>query len=189
MQLSDAIRQRRARFPKTFNDQKIEQKTLEALFDAANWAPTHKRTEPWRFVVISGDVKNELEAVAVEKYHESVPQENWDTHKEKRIRNKILRSSHIVAIVLHRDLKERVPEWEEVAAVAMAVQNLWLTATAFDIAGYWSTPKWSADLGDFLELAENEKCLGFFYMGYSDVPIHDGLRGDWKEKVRWRNID
>lgn len=32
-----------------------------------------------------------------------------------------------------------VPEWEEVAAVACAAQNMQLVATALGVAGYWSS--------------------------------------------------
>jgi nitroreductase len=34
-----------------------------------------------------------------------------------------------------------VPEWEEIAAVSMAVQNMYLTCTANNIGCYWSSPK------------------------------------------------
>ena len=33
---------------------------------------------------------------------------------------------------MKRDLKESVPEWEEIAATAMAVQNMWLTCVDFN---------------------------------------------------------
>ena len=32
-----------------------------------------------------------------------------------------------------------LPKMEEVAAVSMAVQNMWLTATAHGVGCYWST--------------------------------------------------
>lgn len=33
---------------------------LEQLLDAANWAPTHGRTEPWKFVVLGRAQQEEL---------------------------------------------------------------------------------------------------------------------------------
>lgn len=33
---------------------------LEQMLEAANWAPTHGRTEPWRFVVLSGEGLQEM---------------------------------------------------------------------------------------------------------------------------------
>ena len=33
---------------------------LEQLREAANWAPTHGRTEPWRFVVLGADALQDM---------------------------------------------------------------------------------------------------------------------------------
>ena len=33
---------------------------LEQMLEAANWAPTHGKTEPWRFVVLSEDGLQEM---------------------------------------------------------------------------------------------------------------------------------
>lgn len=78
-----------------------------------------------------------------------------------------------------------VPQWEEVAATACAVQNLWLAASAAGIGGYWSSPGTIKHIGDFLGLAGNEECLGFFYMGYHDEPPRAANRRPIAEKVQW----
>ena len=76
-------------------------------------------------------------------------------------------------------------EWEEVAAVACAVQNMWLTTTAYDIGAYWSSPGYIKDIGPFLKLAEGERCLGFFYMGHHDTPDIPRNRQPINDKVEW----
>ena len=58
-----------------------------------------------------------------------------------------------------------LPEWEEIAATAMAVQNIWISCVGSNIGGYWSTPKYITKLNSFLSLNEDEICLGFFYLG------------------------
>src|SRR5215213_9737109 len=41
---------------------------IEQILDAASWAPNHHVTEPWRFVVISGDAREAFgEAMASAK--------------------------------------------------------------------------------------------------------------------------
>jgi len=35
-------------------DNPVSDIELETLLEAANWAPTHQKTEPWRYVVVSG---------------------------------------------------------------------------------------------------------------------------------------
>ena len=69
---------------------------------------------------------------------------------------------------MKRDSKKSVPEWEEIAATAMAMQNMWLTCTAYNIGCYWSTPKYSIKMNDFFKLKNDERCLGFFYLGVYD---------------------
>lgn len=60
------IKKRRSIFPRDFNGQKVECEHIEAMLEAANWAPTHNLTEPWRFVVIEGDSKEQFEDLTID---------------------------------------------------------------------------------------------------------------------------
>ena len=62
---------------------------------------------------------------------------------------------------------------------------MWLTATSYDIGAYWSSSKFIKDIGGFLNLSEGERCLGFFYMGYHELPELPGKRGAIEDKVEW----
>ena len=42
------------------SSQTVFRSVLEQMLEAANWAPTHGRTEPWRFVVLSPDGLQEM---------------------------------------------------------------------------------------------------------------------------------
>ena len=53
---------------------------------------------------------------------------------------------------MQRDPKESVPEWEEIASVAMAVQNMWLMAQELNLGGYWSSPLIIHQLEELLPL-------------------------------------
>jgi nitroreductase len=69
---------------------------------------------------------------------------------------------------MQRDPKQSVPEWEEIAALGCAVQNMWLTCTAYGIGCYWSTPEFVIDATDMPGVHEDWKCKGVFYMGRWD---------------------
>ncbi len=56
----DLIKNRRSVFPAQYNDKPIERETIEKILEAANWAPTHKKTEPWRFKVFMNGKKEAL---------------------------------------------------------------------------------------------------------------------------------
>ena len=84
------------------------------------------------------------------------------------------------------DPKERVPEWEEIAATAMAVQNIWLACAGSQIGGYWSTPDYVAELNDYLKLNQNERCLGLFYLGrFDELTPRQTDRNDIHDHIDW----
>ena len=79
-----------------------------------------------------------------------------------------------------------LPEWEEIAATSMAVQNLWISCVDSNIGGYWSTPKYIHKLNDFLSLNKDEKCLGLFYLGVHNSNITKNIkRKSISEKIQW----
>ena len=45
------IRRRRSIFPKDYSGAPVPRHLIHRALEAANWAPTHGKTEPWRFVV------------------------------------------------------------------------------------------------------------------------------------------
>jgi nitroreductase len=184
-QISALIRQRRAIFPKTYNDKPISQTLIEEILENANWAPTHRLTEPWRFKVFTGASLARLGQYLADWYKNNTPADSFSEKKyEKNLQNP-QRSACVIAICMQRDPEERVPEWEEIAAVACAVQNMWLTCTAYDIGCYWSTPRAALEADEFLGLQSGERCLGLFYMGYHDLPELPGKRSPISEKVEW----
>lgn len=187
-ELSALIRRRRSVFPKSYlTDRPVDCEVIEALLENANWAPTHKLTQPWRFQVFhSPESRNQLGDYMAEYYRKNTPPELFS--EEKMIKNgeNPRRSGAVMAIILHREPAESIPEFEEIAAVAMAVQNMWLSCTALGLGCYWSTPKAALQAGEFLGLAPNERCLGLFYLGWHEMPEIAGKRGAIAEKVLWR---
>lgn len=179
----DIIKKRRSVFPVQYNDKSIAKETIEQILEAANWAPNHKHTEPWRFKVLTGLKKEELGKFLSKKYKEVDPKPK--EFKIKKLQENPKRAGAIIAICMQRDPKESVPEWEETAAIAMAVQNMWLCSTELGIGAYWSSPGLIKFMDEFFDLAEGEKCLGFFYMGYYDDELPDGERKPIADKVEW----
>ena len=54
--VTELIRKRRAIFPKTYLPGKpIDASFIQEILENANHAPTHKRTEPWRFQVFHSE--------------------------------------------------------------------------------------------------------------------------------------
>ncbi len=79
-----------------------------------------------------------------------------------------------------------LPEWEEIAATSMAIQNLWISCVDSNIGGYWSTPEYISKLRTFLTLNEDEICLGLFYLGvHNSKSTRKTRRDNISKKIQW----
>ncbi len=183
-----AIQSRRAVYPEVFQEEPISREELMNLLSLANYAPTHRLTEPWRFKVLAGDKKENLGEFLAEEYKTNSPAEAFKPSKYKKKIKRANKSAYMVAICMQRDPEERLPEWEEIAAVAMAVQNIWVAGFAQGIGMYWSSPKVieSPALRSFLGLAEDVRCLGFLYIGRFPQDLElQSPRKPFEDKVEW----
>lgn len=183
--LSEIIKSRRSIFPASYIDKEISDQTILAILENANWAPTHRKTEPWRFKVFRKDSLKALGEFTSSYYKENTPEDLFSEMKFKKTLNKPKKSACVIAICMNRDQEERVPEWEEEAAVACAVQNVWLSCTALGIGCYWSSPAAIHDTQEILNLKKGEKCMGFLFMGYMKEGEYKSDRGDVRDKIEW----
>lgn len=193
------IKTRRSVFPKDYNGEKPPLAVVARLLDAANWAPTHGKTEPWRFVVLAEE--------GLQAFHKSVDRIQRETLGEdsemyKKWRAKQDRKAadrEMVAFLICIGMKRQanpdklMPEWEELCAVACAVQNMHLMATSLNVQGYWSsggaytTPAVCDELG--WDSKAGDRCLGIFHVGMAPketVAKYRSRRQPVKEKVTWR---
>lgn len=186
--MNDIIRNRRSVYPNMYTGDVVDNETILTLLESANWAPNHKKTEPWRFIVFEKDGRAALASYLLAYYKQQTPEDQWSEIKMKKIYNKPMLASHVIVICMQKDPLESIPEWEEIAAVSCAVQNLWLSATELGLAGYWSTPSSMTNASEFLELKSGERCLGMFYLGVPKENIpNQSERKPVAEKVRWRS--
>ncbi len=183
--INQVIRTRRSVFTQQFEPGKpIPDDIIWQLLENANWAPTHKFTEPWRFTVFSGEGRNTLAQQQAAIYKEFAGPK-FKQGKYEQLQNIPLLASHVIAIGMKRH--QDIPEMEEIAAVAAAVQNMHLTATAYGIGAYWSSGgiTFIEEAKPLFNLGPDDKLMGFFYLGYIRVPSTEGRRGSIEEKVTW----
>jgi len=169
--------------PVQYSGESILNEELNLILESANWAPNHKKTEPWRFKIVQGGARKKLAEFMVEKYMETTLPEAQSERKKAGIIEKCLRSDKIILICMKTS--HQLPEWEELAATSMAVQNMWLMCTALKIGSYWSSPGAISRMNEFTDLGEDEKCFGIFYMGKLIEPLHESTRKPVEEKIRF----
>jgi nitroreductase len=156
-------RNRRSTFPdQLVPGKKVDDNIIEEILTNALWAPNHGKQEPWHFTVFTGD--------------------GWNKLKENP-----LKASHIIALCMKRTLTKNIPEVEDIAAVACAVENIYLSVTAYGLGGYWTTGgvTYNEKAKPFFNLGEQDRLLGFFYIGHIAVPSTGATRATLEEKTSW----
>ena len=184
--INDLIKNRRATPPKFLSKKEIPEEIIQQLLENANWAPTHKNTEPWRFKVYQGEAKRKLAGQVYDLLKSKIEEgEPINQQKIEKLKEALENVPVVIVIVFQRDAAHRIPEWEEIAAVAMAVQNMWLSATQMGLGAFWATPPFLSLLHELFAIQSLQKLLGFFYVGEIalDYPSHG--RGDVEAKTEW----
>jgi nitroreductase len=188
-EISEVIRMRRTIKPEKMNGRVIPEDVLSELLNSADWAPTHARTEPWRFIVVDNPRVKEFA-----RWHADLLRANSDPATFTQLKyDNIARLgenvSHIIIAWMKRVPTHKIPEIEEVCASAAAIQNLLLTATANGVASFWSSSGLTHHpaFRDALNLGEEDRVLGILYLGYTDEPFKQGTRMvPLADKVEWR---
>ncbi len=185
--LSDLIHDRRTIQPKDYTAREVQRDIIERVVQNAVWAPNHGMTQPWRFTVFTGDARQRLSTFLGEEYTRFTPPEKFLPKKFANHTERPLQSTVAIALGMARDPKEKISELEEMFAMACAVQNMYLTCTAYGLGAFWSTgaATTSEAMVRFLGLSEKDRCLGVFYMGYPAVEWPKGYRKPWVEFVKW----
>ena len=186
-EITDLIRQRRTIYPEQFSARKVHKEQVELLINNAQWAPTHGNTQPWRFTVFMEDGREKLSDFLSQTYLKLTPKEKQNDAKLAKLLTRPLKSSVIIAVSMKRQESEIITELEEIEAVACAIQNMHLTATAYGLGAFWATPKliYTKEMNDFLGLGEKDKCLGLFYVGYPEIEWPKAHRKPIEYTTEW----
>jgi nitroreductase len=186
--IANIIKNRRSIKPAKMNGKKIPDEQVKELLQLANWAPTHGRTEPWRFIVYAGDKVKEFCYQHAELYKAIVPSKNFEQASYEKQLHYGDMASHLIVAVMQRGSLPKIPALEEIVATAAAVQNILLGATSAGITSFLSTSGMThhAAMKDFLRLKQEDVILGMIYLGYSDEQSEGKRQTSIDEKVIWK---
>ncbi len=182
------IRQRRSVKPDRMRPDSLPRKTIETILETARWAPTHGLTEPWHFSIYQGEARRHLAATLQTLYQSLTSPDAFRPEKLEKLGRNPLLAPAVIVIGLHRDPTGKIPEVEEIAAVACAVQNMHLTASAMGLGAFWSSPP-VVDTEPFRQFVGEEivdRCLGLFYLGWpQEGLVLEGRRTPIEQKSLW----
>ena len=186
--LWEAIENRRTMKPVDYTGETIDDHLVQNILEAANWAPTHGYTEPWRFCVYKSEAKQALAQFLADLDQPDLQDSDFNAQRYERLQTRFDQVSHVIGIGLQPGDNPKVPEIEEVCSVAMAVQNMWLMAHQTGLAGYWSTGSlaFRDELRAYFGLPDNAKTLGFFLLGLPAKEARPGRRlSPIDQKTTW----
>jgi nitroreductase len=186
--IQSVIANRRTVKPGLMNGRKIEHETVAQLLALADWAPTHGRTEPWRFFVYEGSRVQDFCRDHAELYRSNVPEESFNPESYNNLMHMGDKASHVMIAVMQRGALPKIPELEEIAAASAAIQNMLLGAAASGIAAYWGSGGmvYKPAMKTYLGLKDADIVLGAIYLGYTDEAPKPGVRNTpLTEKISW----
>ena len=188
-EINDLIRNRRTIYPEQFSDRKVHKEQIELILQNAQWAPTHGNTQPWRFQVFMEQSRERLSQFLGSTYLATTPLEMQNEAKLAKLIRRPLLSSAAIAVSMARQTDEKIPEIEEIEAVACAIQNMHLTCTAYGLGFFWSTPKliYAPIMNEFLGIAPKDKCLGLIYIGYPSIEWPEAHRIPLEYHTQWHH--
>ncbi|CUB03916.1 nitroreductase family protein [Marinomonas fungiae] len=141
------------------------------ILDAASRAADHGNLKPWRFKVYEGDARSQVGEVYWQHAKSEVEQLSDD--KADVFIKKAYRAPAI--LLVYADLIEhpKVPEMEQLMAVAASAQQALLGLNALGYAGIWRTgPAVFTDAAkNQLGLTENQQVVGLIYVGTASAEV------------------
>ena len=177
-EIESCIEERRTIKPEKFTSRKVHKEIITRLLNAARWAPNHGMTQPWPFKVFTGEGLSKLGQGMADIYKSTTEESLFKQAKYDQLLNRPSLTSVAIAICMKPSENGKIPELEEIEAVACSVQNIHLMATAYGLGGYWGSGAvaYSDEMKTFLGLEKQDKCLGVFYLGYPE--------GEWPKSHR-----
>ena len=167
MEISEAIKKRRTIH--IFSKKSVPSEIVEKAIFAANQAPCHRKTFPWRFTRIGLKKRELLYQLQLTLKFDDIP---TDKSILKSIRDKMFNPSHLL-IATQVCTDNQVQKLEDYAACACAIQNLSLSLVADGVGCKWSTGKITTDPNTY-KIAEinpsEEEIIGFIWIGYGAEP-------------------
>lgn len=163
MELMHALATRRT--ASGFGAEPVARPLIEQMIEAATWAPNHKKTEPWRFHVLTGDARTALgDRVAAWMQDAGGATEAQIESTCK----KLVRSPAIVVVTQPGSPADPVRDLEDYAACCCAAQNLLLAAHGAGLVTKWSTGSLATmpPALEFFGLEPHDRIVGYIYLGY-----------------------
>ena len=165
MDLVEAIRARRS--VGAFTAQPVAPELVLELLETAVWVPNHRLTEPWRFVLLTGDSAVRYAEIRRDMALDACALEDEAARRQvgEGTYQKFSGIPAFLAVIMKEHADAEIRE-EDYAACCCLVQNFLLLAWARGLGTSWKTFKRDRRLRALLGLADDETVVGWLHLGY-----------------------
>lgn len=196
--LKNIIEHRRDIRGNRFLNEEIEPDILNELLNSAIHAPSVGFSQPWEFVIIKDLEKRESIYQEFKKQNEKAKEIFKEKELYKDLKLEGIKESYLNIAVLYKKpnkavLGQTVQKKMGEYSVVCAIQNLWLTARAYNIGIGWVSILRPKKIKEILNIQKEYKLVGYLCVGYvenfTDIPeleiIGWDKKRDLNEVVRW----
>lgn len=162
MDILELIKQRRS--VRRFTDEALNEKDIETILKAGQYAPSPSNSQPWHFTLIRN--KEKLKALAEKAQHASFLDE----------------AALLIIVSVDKDVD--IDAWlkqhnQHLYSAAAAMQNMWLAANALDIGCCWVTLD-EAFSKKQISVPKSHTIIGGLALGHSKEPVKAQEKEDRK---------
>lgn len=196
--LKNIIEHRRDIRGNRFLNKQIDSQILDELLNSAIHAPSVGFSQPWEFVLIKDLEKRESIYQEFKKQNEKAKEIFKEKKLYKDLKLEGIKESYLNIAVLYKKpnqaiLGQTVQKKMGEYSVVCAIQNLWLTARAYNIGIGWVSILRPKKIKEILNISKEYKLVGYLCVGYvenfTDIPELQIIGWDKKrnlaEVVRW----
>lgn len=151
---------------------------LEQLIELAARAPDHRKLGPWRFLVFTGQAREQLGDIFAGAL---LTDESKSEAEIAQARALPLRAPSIVTVISSPvDDPKQTPKWEQELSAGAVCQNLLIAANASGWAASWISewPAFDSSVAETLGLQAHERIAGFIYLGSAKADLAERQRAE-----------
>lgn len=166
-----------------FEDREVEPKEVKELLKTAIWVPNHKMTQPWRFVIITGETKEQLAQLAGDYMGKGKQGEERDSAVQKAYQT--FKQVPVFLMVLMEENHILKLNQEDYAATSLIIHNLSLLAWEKGLGMVWKTGPLTDDpaFRELIGINKGEKFVGMVQIGYPKKVPKARPRIDVEERI------
>lgn len=189
MKVGEAMSKRRS--IRKFKAEPVPRRLVEEMLEAATLAPSGKNAQPWEFIVLEGEEKDEIADLVIAGA--AKVEEMGYNSGSARNSARIMKESQVVIMVYNPHLEakdalsgvEKIMWTVDIQSVGAAIQNMLLKATELGLGSLWICDVFYAQAEISARLGRRDELVAAVALGWPDEDPSPRPRRPWREATSW----